>query len=276
MVPSLCRGAALTRAFPRPQNMDERNLRNPKYRSIPQALATVVREEGVAGLYKGNGANVLRVIPVYALKFSFNDTFKDLVRGRKGGGALSVQQMMYAGTAAGLFQQLITYPLEVVRTRLSLGAAFSARYSGIVGCAVDSVRQEGVSALYKGIGPTLLSGAPYVGIQMTVYEQLKMVVPKNEEGEATVTGKLCGGAVSGVLAQTVTYPGDTIRRRMQTNGLGGVKKLYRSSWHCTRMIVAHEGFLGLFQGLSTNIVRCLPGAAIQFVAYERLKEMFRV
>jgi hypothetical protein len=40
----------------------------------------VHKEEGFRGLYKGNGANVVRVIPTYALKFAFNDTFKDMLR----------------------------------------------------------------------------------------------------------------------------------------------------------------------------------------------------
>jgi hypothetical protein len=45
-----------------------------------KGLRTVYAEEGVRGLYRGNGANVVRVIPVYALKFSFNDTFKEMLR----------------------------------------------------------------------------------------------------------------------------------------------------------------------------------------------------
>ena len=47
-----------------------------KYTGIVQAIRTIVREEGVWALYYGNGANIVRVIPVYALKFTFNDTFR--------------------------------------------------------------------------------------------------------------------------------------------------------------------------------------------------------
>jgi hypothetical protein len=39
----------------------------------------IFRKEGVLGYYKGNGANVARVIPVYGLKFAFNDYFKNLI-----------------------------------------------------------------------------------------------------------------------------------------------------------------------------------------------------
>ena len=41
-----------------------------KYTSIPQALMLIWKEEGFLSLYKGNGANVLRIIPTFALKVS--------------------------------------------------------------------------------------------------------------------------------------------------------------------------------------------------------------
>ena len=53
------------------QGMAKQDLVKPKYTSILQTLALVSKEEGVHALWKGNGANVLRVIPVYGLKFAW-------------------------------------------------------------------------------------------------------------------------------------------------------------------------------------------------------------
>lgn len=88
--------------------------------------------------------------------------------------------------------------------------------------------------------------------------------------------KLCAGAVAGLLAQSITYPGDTIRRRMQLNGAGGKARQYATSWDCTKQIFRREGIRGFFQGVGTNVVRCIPGAAIQFAAYETLKQLLKV
>ena len=85
--------------------------------------------------------------------------------------------------------------------------------------------------------------------------------------------KLCCGAIAGMFAQTLTYPGDTIRRRLQTDGIGGKEPLYKSAWDCTMVTVRKEGIRGLFHGLQTNIIRCIPGAAIQFAAYDTLKDL---
>jgi solute carrier family 25 (adenine nucleotide translocator) protein 4/5/6/31 len=50
-----------------------------KYTAIMQSLRRVVAEEGVVGLYRGNLANVVRVVPTYGFKFAFNDWFRELV-----------------------------------------------------------------------------------------------------------------------------------------------------------------------------------------------------
>uniref|UniRef100_A0A7S1CEW4 ADP,ATP carrier protein n=1 Tax=Bicosoecida sp. CB-2014 TaxID=1486930 RepID=A0A7S1CEW4_9STRA len=246
-----------------------------KYTGVVQALGVVGREEGLVGFYKGNGANVLRVIPVYALKFAFNDTFKDMVRGGDVG-PLGPQKLMLAGTMAGMMQQLVTYPLEVVRTRLSLGVTMGLHYNGITDCVKQILAKEGPAGLYKGMGPTLISGAPYVGLQMTMYSMLRRMAPVDSEGITPLQWSILAGAGAGLMAQTITFPGDVIRRRMQTNGAGGVPKIYRNSWHCTVVTVQKEGWTALYKGLSTNIIRCLPGAGIQFAAYDALKRALGV
>ncbi len=73
--------------------MKAQEFKGEKYTTMNQATLKIFREEGVRGLWAGNGANVLRVIPVYALKFSFNDSFKDLVR-RDGQKSLDINQLV--------------------------------------------------------------------------------------------------------------------------------------------------------------------------------------
>lgn len=250
------------------QGMSKNDLVKPKYTGILQTIALVSKEEGALALWKGNGANVLRVIPVYGLKFAFNDTFKTLVAG-PGKKRLSTAELLWVGTLAGLFQTIITYPLETVRTRLSVGPEQGVQYKGIVDCVRQMVRTEGVGGLYKGLAATIISGAPYTGIQMTTYELLQRNTPGNRD---SLVWQMLNGALAGLAAQTVMYPGDTVRRRMQNNGAGGAERVYKNTWHCTKMIWAQEGIRGYFRGAWTNTVRCLPGASIQFAAYELMKK----
>lgn len=111
---------------------------------------------------------------------------------------------------------------------------------------------------------------------MSAFELLKRGY-RSHYGEApSMYTKLVLGAVAGVAAQTATYPGDTVRRRMQTNGAGGAARLYNNSWHCFMTIIRNEGVSALFHGCGINAIRAVPGAAIQFGVYDGLKDLLGV
>ena len=193
---------------------------------IVNTFTRILARDGVKGFWYGNAANCLRVIPVYALKFGLNDNIKDFVRPAKGV-KLTYLQLVASGTLAGLIQMCTTYPLETVRTRLTVGAAHGAKYDGIWHCFADTVKHEGIGGLYKGLSPTILSGSPYVGLQMSGYE---ILTRKADQwgifgGNKVFESSVCG-AVAGMIAQIITYPGDTVRKRMQTDGIRGAPKMY--------------------------------------------------
>lgn len=237
-----------------------------------QTMVRVFEREGVRGLYKGNGANVLRVAPTYALKFAFNDRIRAaFARPGQTGGDISAARLLASGTFAGLMQATITYPLETIRTRLTVGGTLGEPYRGVADCARRTVAREGVGALYKGIAVTWLTGGPYVGIQMSLFTLLQRRYGRERGDPLAVPFKLVCGAAAGLVAQTVTFPGDTVRRRMQTNGANGEPRVYSSSLDCVRQIVRKEGAAALFSGLRANAIRAVPGAAIQFAAYDFFK-----
>lgn len=246
-----------------------------RYGGVWNTLRVIVREEGVRALFKGNMANVVRVIPVYALKFSFNDRFKDWLR-RHPGEELGVARLMVAGSLAGLFQTAITYPLDFVRTRLSLNdSKHGVRYRGILDCFGSVVRSEGFLALYKGFAMTIYSATPYVALQMTFYDLLKRYF-KRADGTTTVYGKMACGTVAGLAAQTITFPGDTVKRRMQLAGMGGAVREYSSNWDCIVKMWRREGPRSFFQGLNANCIRSLPATALQFMLYETVNKRLGV
>jgi len=160
---------------------------------------------------------------------------------------------------------------------MGVDQASGVQYKGIVDCFRSTIRLEGVPALYKGIVPTFLSGAPYTGLQMSTYEMFKRWLPTTPAGEqANPVWSLIAGAGAGLVSQTLTYPGDTVRRRMQTNGLNGRPRIYTNSWDCFVTIIKKEGTLALFSGARANVVRCIPGTAIQFWSYEAIKRWLGV
>lgn len=253
----------------------------PKYRGVGQTIRTIWQEEGLRGYYRGNGANCVRIVPVYAIKFATNDLIKGWIQGGSQA-PLGLGGLIAAGSIAGLVQCCATYPLELVYTRLCMSAKMGTRYSGIADCFRRTAATEGVAALYKGFAVSLTSAIPFVAFQMTGYELMKrLAVWASGGGESGTYSKpssvlvtmLCG-AVSGVFAQTSVYPFDTVRKRMQVQGLNGRPRVYHNSFQCAKGIFLSEGFRGFYGGCLTNVIRAVPEAAIQFALFDAVRDSF--
>ena len=63
---------------------------------------------------------------------------------------------------------------------------------------------------------------------------------------------------------------------MQTDGMLGEKKIYTGAWNCFAQILRKEGFTTLFAGWTANVVRGIPGAALQFATYDAMKLVFGI
>mgnify|MGYP003884166519 FL=1 len=239
--------------------------------SILRTFSSIYLRDGLVGMWYGNFANCLRVVPVYALKFGFNYSIKDAFR-TSPNEKLSYTKLMASGTLAGLMQTCVTYPLETIRTRLTVGLAHGLHYDGIWHCIKDTFKFEGITGFYKGLTPTFVTGAPYVGLQMSSFEVLSREAKELElfGGSLALQSIFCG-ALGGIFAQTITYPGDTVRKRLQTDGIRGANKVYRGMFHCAATIARTEGVRTFFAGLGANVIRGIPGAAIQFSVYSWLK-----
>ncbi|RRT76598.1 hypothetical protein B296_00007817 [Ensete ventricosum] len=136
---------------------------------------------------------------------------------------------------------------------------------------------------------------PYVGLNFAVYESLKEWLIKSnpyglvEDSDLSVVTRLGCGAVAGTVGQTVAYPLDVIRRRMQMVGWkdaasvvtgqgrsGGAPLEYTGMVDAFRKTVRHEGFGALYKGLVPNSVKVVPSIAIAFVTYEVVKDILGV
>lgn len=117
---------------------------------------------------------------------------------------------------AGITSVTFTYPLDIVRTRLSIQ---SASFEGLtkakageklpgMGALLKTMYQTegGIPALYRGIIPTVAGVAPYVGLNFMVYESVRQYFTPVGEKNPSNIGKLGAGAISGAVAQTCTYP----------------------------------------------------------------------
>ncbi|XP_060206887.1 mitochondrial adenine nucleotide transporter ADNT1-like isoform X1 [Lycium barbarum] len=277
------------------------NAHSIKYNGTVQGLKYIWRNEGLRGLFKGNGTNCARIVPNSAVKFfSYEEASRGILwfyRQQTGNEDAELTPLLRlgAGACAGIIAMSATYPMDLVRGRITVQTDKSpSQYRGIFHALRTVFAEEGPRALYKGWLPSVIGVIPYVGLNFAVYESLKDWLVKTrplglaQDTELSVITKLGCGAVAGTIGQTVAYPLDVIRRRMQMGGwknagsvvIGDGKSKapveYSGMIDAFRKTVRHEGVGALYKGLVPNSVKVVPSIAIAFVSYEVVKDILGV
>ncbi|KAK1796475.1 hypothetical protein P4O66_008911 [Electrophorus voltai] len=237
--------------------------------SLIGGFKQMIKEGGIMSLWRGNGVNVLKIAPETAIKFMAYEQYKKLLS--KEGGQVKTHERFMAGSLAGATAQTAIYPMEVMKTRLTLRK--TGQYSGMFDCARKILKREGVKAFYKGYIPNILGIIPYAGIDLAVYETLKNTWLSRYAKDSANPGILvllgCG-TISSTCGQLASYPLALIRTRMQAQAsLEGSEQVSMSK--LTKKIFEKEGFFGLYRGILPNFMKVIPAVSISYVVYEYMK-----
>jgi solute carrier family 25 (mitochondrial folate transporter), member 32 len=152
------------------------------YSGFLQGLHCIVREEGVRGLYKGLGPS-LWLVSHGAIQFTLYERFKLLLSEPPlidnyehskeiGPASVSVRDSLLASTGSKLVAATLTYPLQLVRTRMQEVDAGSGRYGTFASGAARVFRTEGVRGFYRGLGTNVARVMPQSAVTFATYEQI--------------------------------------------------------------------------------------------------------
>ncbi|XP_029352212.1 solute carrier family 25 member 47-A [Echeneis naucrates] len=152
------------------------NLLKPKYYGPVHCLLTIIKEEGVLGLYKGALPLMLRDGPSYATYFLTYTTICEWLKdsGKK---RPDWSVVMLAGGIAGMAGWTVGTPMDVIKARLQMdGARETKRYKGFFHCITETVRLEGASVFYRSLGINCLRAFPVNMVVFATYELLTTVL----------------------------------------------------------------------------------------------------
>lgn len=250
-------------------------------------LMSLFKTEGIRGFFKGNGANCLKVAPTKGVQFFAFESFKvRLVSWKKKSLGLSDDsevkltpiERLVAGGFAGMVASSLVYPIEVVKTMLTM---YPGKYNGITAAFRGVLKEVGPRGLYAGLPPTLVAMFPYVGIEFMIYETSKIAIESlmsrrstsDEEVDISlpIIISLGLGALAGAAAQSAAHPLDVVRKRLQVQGINGNPVLYKSTLDCFLGVASKEGMSALYKGLGPACVATIPGTGIAYITYEFMK-----
>lgn len=256
--------------------VDDGSQARHKYAGVRSAVTTILRSEGMRGLYRGVTPNTVGAGSAWGFYFLFYQTIK--IDKQQGDPRLQLtpQDHLVAASEAGILTLGLTNPIWVVKTRLCLQSALvenkvkdsTRHYDGMYDAFRKIIKYEGIKGLYKGFTPGLF-GVSHGAVQFMAYEELK--ASYNHYRQQPIDAKLNSveylvfAAISKFFAAVSTYPYQVIRARLQDAHCE-----YAGTWDCIQKTVKREGVVGLYKGMTPYLVHVMPNICLVFLIYETI------
>ncbi|TPX75399.1 hypothetical protein CcCBS67573_g03310 [Chytriomyces confervae] len=227
----------------------------PKYTGIIKSMAMIVREEGVKGLWKGNWPAEYLYLTYGAIQF------------------LVYHEWHHSTT--GLMPET---------PKAFIGGGKSRLYTSLYGACREIHQTEGIAGFYRGMWPSILQIAPYMGIMFAVQGKLSETFERIESPHWNhAWDQFTSGGVAGMLSKTAVMPYDVVRKRLQVQGpsrksyiLSDIPRYKGGFFTCARQIAMREGLGALYKGLWPSLIKTAPSSAITFWVVGECRRVFAV
>ncbi|KAF8529124.1 mitochondrial carrier [Hysterangium stoloniferum] len=272
-----------------------------EHKTAVQAVVDIIQREGLVGLYAGLSSSLLGIAVTNGVYYYFYERTREAIlaapaRANRSKALTTLESMLSGLIAGSTATTLISNPVWVVQvtqatqtmpsesTESSIQAP-KPRKLNIFQTIKFIMRKDGISAFWRGIGPALVLVINPI-LQYTVFEQLKNAVVKSRTaklrtvgGAATTVAILSDldffwlGAISKLVATTLTYPYIVVKSRLQANS--AQSRMYTSSLNGLQRILKEEGLAGLYKGMGSKLVQSVLTAAILFAGQRRIYELVK-
>jgi len=144
-----------------------------RYKGVIDAYVTIAKTEGVKGLYKGTLPNIARNCIINVGEIVVYDIAKEAIitNGLMRDG---IPCHFSAAVVAGFCATLVASPVDVIKTRFMNSP--NGRYKGALSCALETGRNEGLLAFYKGFNASFTRLVAWNICLWITYEQFKKAV----------------------------------------------------------------------------------------------------
>ncbi|XP_062606857.1 mitoferrin-1-like [Saccostrea cucullata] len=174
---------------------------------------------------------------------------------------------MLAGSAAGVLEHSVMYPVDCVKTRMqSLVPDPKADYRSVVDAFNTIIRHEGLLRTMKGAPIVVLGAGPAHAFYFACYEYLKKTLSGGQKGNHIAHG--VAGSVATLLHDSVMVPVDVVKQRMQV-----FNSPYTSCRSCAKAILKQEGIFAFYRSYTTQLTMNIPFQSVHFMTYEFMQDI---
>ncbi|KAI0790055.1 mitochondrial carrier domain-containing protein [Abortiporus biennis] len=180
-----------------------------------------------------------------------------------------------------IYHETSKQPLSTTTATSSPSSSSAPRHSSLSETSRILFTRFPILKFYRGFTVTIIGMVPYAGTSFLTWGYLHSILkpkptqPGSTKPPPTPIADLTIGALSGAISQTVSYPFEVIRRRMQVGGITNPDRWL--GWNETvRSIWRTGGWQGFYIGLSIGYMKMIPMTAVSFTVWQYMKRVLDV
>ncbi|KAH8316895.1 hypothetical protein KR067_010113 [Drosophila pandora] len=242
-----------------------------EYKSSFDCIAKIFKGEGILAFYNGLSAGLMRQATYTTARMGFYQIEVDSYI-KSYGGKPPVWASMSMGILAGVVGAMVGNPAEVALIRMMsdnrLPPAERRNYKHVGDAFVRIVKDEGVTALWRGCLPTVGRAMVVNMVQLASYSQLKNYFSQYVSGLGL---HISAAMMSGLLTTIASMPLDMAKTRIQNQKTGE----YKGTMDVLLKVFKNEGFFALWKGFTPYLCRVGPHTVFAFTFLEQLTKGYK-
>uniref|UniRef100_A0A8C0JFL9 Solute carrier family 25 member 15 n=1 Tax=Chelonoidis abingdonii TaxID=106734 RepID=A0A8C0JFL9_CHEAB len=184
-----------------------------------------------------------------------------------------------AGAAGGTACVLTGQPFDTAKVKMQ---TFPSMYKGLLECIVKTYKQVGLRGFYKGTTPALVANIAENSVLFMCYgfcqQIVRQVVGVDRKAKLSDLQNAAAGSFASAFAALVLCPTELVKCRLQTMHemqlSGKIIQGHNTVWSVVKSIIQKDGPLGFYHGLSSTLLREVPGYFFFFGGYELSRTFF--
>ncbi|KAK9266162.1 hypothetical protein L1049_000008 [Liquidambar formosana] len=239
----------------------------------------IVQTEGVAALFSGVSATVLRQTLYSTTRMGLYDVLKtkwsdpDL-------GNMPLTRKIVAGLIAGGVGAAVGNPADLAMVRMQADGRLPVdqrrNYKSVFDAITQMTKQEGVTSLWRGSALTVNRAMIVTASQLASYDQIKEVILEKGVMSDGIGTHVAASFAAGFVAAVASNPIDVIKTRVMNMKVeAGAAPPYSGAIDCAMKTVRAEGPLALYKGFIPTISRQGPFTVVLFVTLEQVRKLLK-
>ncbi|CAN4126766.1 unnamed protein product [Withania somnifera] len=246
----------------------------------PMAVGVkIIQQEGVAALFSGVSATVLRQTLYSTTRMGLYDMLKQKWTDPNTNN-MPLTKKIVAGLIAGGIGAAVGNPADVAMVRMQadgrLPLAERRNYKSVVDAITQMSKSEGVTSLWRGSSLTVNRAMLVTASQLASYDQFKEIILEKGLMKDGLGTHVTASFAAGFVAAVVSNPVDVIKTRVMNMKVGpGMAPPYNGALDCAMKTIKAEGPMALYKGFIPTISRQGPFTIVLFVTLEQVRKMLK-